>query len=417
MRRRVVITGLGVISPVGIGKDIFWENIKKGKSGISRISKFSVDDFPTKIAGEVKDFNPEDFIDKREARRLDRFSQFAIAATKLALEDSGWNPTEEEKENTAVIVTSGIGGFETLENQFRTLFEKGPNRISPFLIPMVIINIASGNISIFFGFKGPNYSPVSACASSAHAIGIGYRLVSSGEADFAIVGGSEASITPMGIAGFCALQALSTRNDEPEKASRPFDAKRDGFVMGEGAGILILEELNHALDRGARIYAEIVGFGASDDAYHITAPDPEGNGAVLSMKRAIKDANIRPEEINYINAHGTSTKLNDKIETLAIKKVFGEYAYKIPVSSTKSMIGHLLGAAASVESIATVLSIYEGILHPTINYEEKDPECDLDYVPNVARKWDVKYALKNSFGFGGQNATLIFKKYEDGKKE
>ncbi len=417
MRRRVVITGLGVISPVGIGKDIFWENIKKGKSGISRISKFSVDDFPTKIAGEVKDFNPEDFIDKREARRLDRFSQFAIAATKLALEDSGWNPTEEEKENTAVIVTSGIGGFETLENQFRTLFEKGSNRISPFLIPMVIINIASGNISIFFGFKGPNYSPVSACASSAHAIGIGYRLVSSGEADFAIVGGSEASITPMGIAGFCALQALSTRNDEPEKASRPFDAKRDGFVMGEGAGILILEELNHALDRGARIYAEIVGFGASDDAYHITAPDPEGNGAVLSMKRAIKDANIRPEEINYINAHGTSTKLNDKIETLAIKKVFGEYAYKIPVSSTKSMIGHLLGATASVESIATVLSIYEGILHPTINYEEKDPECDLDYVPNVARKWDVKYALKNSFGFGGQNATLIFKKYEDGKKE
>ncbi|MGB9788685.1 beta-ketoacyl-ACP synthase II [Dictyoglomus turgidum] len=412
MRRRVAITGLGVISPVGIGKDVFWENIKKGKSGISFISKFPTDDFPTKIAGEVKDFNPEEFIDKREARRLDRFSQFAIAATRLALEDSGWNPTEEEKENTAVIVTSGIGGFETLENQFRSLFEKGPNRISPFLIPMVIINIASGNISIFFGFKGPNYSPVSACASSAHAIGIGYRLVSTGEADFAIVGGSEASITPMGIAGFCALQALSTRNDEPEKASRPFDAKRDGFVMGEGAGILILEELNHAINRGARIYAEIVGFGASDDAYHITAPDPEGNGAVLSMKRAIKDAGINPEDINYINAHGTSTKLNDKIETLAIKKVFGEYAYKIPVSSTKSMVGHLLGAAASVESIATVLSIYEGIIHPTINYEEKDPECDLDYVPNVARKWDIKYALKNSFGFGGQNATLIFKKYE-----
>ncbi|MGC9001647.1 MAG: beta-ketoacyl-ACP synthase II [Dictyoglomus sp.] len=412
MRRRVAITGLGVISPVGIGKDVFWENIKKGKSGISFISKFPTDDFPTKIAGEVKDFNPEEFIDKREARRLDRFSQFAIAATRLALEDSGWNPTEEEKENTAVIVTSGIGGFETLENQFRSLFEKGPNRISPFLIPMVIINIASGNISIFFGFKGPNYSPVSACASSAHAIGIGYRLVSTGEADFAIVGGSEASITPMGIAGFCALQALSTRNDEPEKASRPFDAKRDGFVMGEGAGILILEELNHAINRGARIYAEIVGFGASDDAYHITAPDPEGNGAVLSMKRAIKDAGINPEDINYINAHGTSTKLNDKIETLAIKKVFGEYAYKIPVSSTKSMVGHLLGAAASVESIATVLSIYEGIIHPTINYEDKDPECDLDYVPNVARKWDIKYALKNSFGFGGQNATLIFKKYE-----
>ncbi|MFN3699542.1 MAG: beta-ketoacyl-ACP synthase II [Dictyoglomus sp.] len=413
MKRRVVVTGVGVISPVGIGKDNFWRNIKEGKSGISYISKFSTDDFPTKIAGEVKDFNPEDFIDKREVRRLDRFSQFAIAATKLALEDAGWNPTEEEKENTAVLVTSGIGGFETLENQFKILFEKGVNRVSPFLIPMVIINIASGNISIFFGFKGPNYSPVSACASSAHAIGLGYRLVSWGEADFAIVGGSEASITPMGIAGFCALQALSTQNDPPEKASRPFDAKRDGFVMGEGAGVLLLEELSHALKRGAPIYAEIVGFGSSDDAYHITAPDPEGNGAVLAMKRAIKDAGIEPQEVNYINAHGTSTKLNDKIETLAIKKVFGDYAYKIPVSSTKSMIGHLLGAAGAVESIATVLAIHDGIVPPTINYEEKDPDCDLDYVPNQARKWDVKYALKNSFGFGGQNATLIFKKYEE----
>jgi 3-oxoacyl-[acyl-carrier-protein] synthase II len=413
MRRRVVVTGLGVISPLGIGKDKFWDGIINGKSGISYITKFPVDDFPTKIAGEVKDFNPEDFIDRKEARRLDRFSQFAVAATKLAIEDANWNPTEEEKENTAVIVTSGIGGFETLENQFRVLFEKGVNRVSPFLIPMVIINIASGNISIFFGFKGPNYSPVSACASSAHAIGIGYRLVSFGEADFAIVGGSEASITPMGIAGFCALQALSTQNNPPEKASRPFDAKRDGFVMGEGAGILILEEMEHALKRGARIYAEIVGFGASDDAYHITAPDPEGNGAVLSMKRAIKDAQIDLKDINYINAHGTSTKLNDKIETLAIKKVFGDYAYNIPVSSTKSMIGHLLGAAGAVESIATVLSIYNGILHPTINYEEKDPECDLDYVPNESRKWEIKYALKNSFGFGGQNASLIFKKFEE----
>ncbi len=413
MKRRVVVTGVGVISPVGIGKDNFWRNIKEGKSGISYISKFSTDGFPTKIAGEVKDFNPEDFIDKREVRRLDRFSQFVIAATKLALEDAGWNPTEEEKENTAVLVTSGIGGFETLENQFKILFEKGVNRVSPFLIPMVIINIASGNISIFFGFKGPNYSPVSACASSAHAIGLGYRLISWGEADFAIVGGSEASITPMGIAGFCALQALSTQNDPPEKASRPFDAKRDGFVMGEGAGVLLLEELSHALKRGAPIYAEIVGFGSSDDAYHITAPDPEGNGAVLAMKRAIKDAGIEPQEVNYINAHGTSTKLNDKIETLAIKKVFGDYAYKIPVSSTKSMIGHLLGAAGAVESIATVLAIHDGIVPPTINYEEKDPDCDLDYVPNQARKWDVKYALKNSFGFGGQNATLIFKKYEE----
>ncbi len=413
MKRRVVVTGVGVISPLGIGKDVFWEGLKSGKSGISYISKFSTDDFPTKIAGEVKDFNPEDFIDKKEVRRLDRFSQFAVAATKLALEDASWVPNEEEKENTAVIVSSGIGGFETLGNQFQVLFEKGASRISPFVIPMVIINMAAGNISIFFGFKGPNFAPVSACAASSHAVGVGYRIVASGETDFAIVGGTEASITSMGVAGFCALQALSTRNDSPEKASRPFDAKRDGFVMGEGAGILVIEELNHALNRGARIYAEIVGFGASDDAYHITAPDPEGNGATLSMKRALKDANIKAQDINYINAHGTSTKLNDKIETLAIKKIFGEYAYKIPISSTKSMIGHLLGAAGAVESIATVLSIYEGTVHPTINYEEKDPECDLDYVPNVGRKVDIKYALKNSFGFGGQNASLIFKKFED----
>ncbi|HOJ93303.1 MAG TPA: beta-ketoacyl-ACP synthase II [Dictyoglomaceae bacterium] len=413
MKRRVVVTGVGVISPLGVGKDVFWEGLKNGRSGISYISKFPTDDFSTKIAGEVKDFNPEDFIDKKEVRRLDRFSQFAVAATKLALEDASWVPNEEEKENTAVIVSSGIGGFETLGNQFQVLFEKGASRISPFVIPMVIINMAAGNISIFFGFKGPNFAPVSACAASSHAVGVGYRIVASGETDFAIVGGTEASITSMGVAGFCALQALSTRNDSPEKASRPFDAKRDGFVMGEGAGILILEELNHALNRGARIYAEIVGFGASDDAYHITAPDPDGNGATLSMKRALKDANISAEDINYINAHGTSTKLNDKIETLAIKKIFGEYAYKIPISSTKSMVGHLLGAAGAVESIATVLSIYEGTVHPTINYEEKDPDCDLDYVPNVVRKVDIKYALKNSFGFGGQNASLIFKKFED----
>jgi len=415
MRRRVVITGLGVISPVGIGKDIFWENIKKGKSGISRISKFSVDDFPTKIAGEVKDFNPEDFIDKREARRLDRFSQFAIAATKLALEDSGWNPTEEEKENTAVIVTSGIGGFETLENQFRTLFEKGPNRISPFLIPMVIINIASGNISIFFGFKGPNYSPVSACASSAHSIGEAFKIIQRGDADCMIVGGAEAPITPLGVAGFANMRALSTRNNEPDKASRPFDKERDGFVMGEGAAVLVLEELNFALKRGAKIYAEIVGYGASADAYHITAPCEDGEGAYMAMKKALEDAGISPDEIDYINSHGTATPRGDIAETLAIKKLLGERAYKVPVNATKSLVGHLLGAAGALEGAVTALSIKEGIIHPTRNLTNPDPECDLDYVKDGARKINIRYALSNSFGFGGHNASLLFKKFEEGK--
>lgn len=411
MKRTVVVTGVGVISPIGIGKEKFWDNLVKGRSGISYIEKFPTDDFPTKIAGEVKDFNPEDFIDKKEARRLDRFSQFAISATKLALEDANWNPSEEEKENTAVIVASGIGGLETLENQFRVLFEKGPNKVSPFVVPMMIINMAAGNISIQFGFKGPNFATVTACAASSHAIGLGYKLVANGEVDCAIVGGTEASITPMGLAGFCSIQALSTQNDPPEKASKPFDARRDGFVMAEGCGILVLESLDHALKRNARIYAEIVGFGASDDAYHITAPDPQGYGAYLSMKRALMDAGITPEMVDYINAHGTSTKLNDKIETLAIKKVFGEHAYKLAISSNKSVFGHALGAAGALESVATVLSIYYGVVPPTINYEEKDPDCDLDYVPNKARDMDIRYALKNSFGFGGQNASLVFKKH------
>lgn len=415
MKRRVVITGMGVISPIGIGKEKFWENLKNGKSGISYIEKFPTDEYPTKIAGEVKDFNPEDYIDKKETKRLDRFCQFALASTILALKDAEWEPAEEEKENTAVIVASGIGGLETLENQFKVLFEKGPKRVSPFVIPMMIINMAAGNISIQFGFKGPNFAPVTACAASSHAIGYGYKLVSQGETEIAIVGGSEASITPMGLAGFCSIQALSTQNDPPEKASKPFDARRDGFVMAEGCGILVLESLEHALKRNARIYAEIAGFGTSDDGYHITAPDPEGNGALLSMKRAILDAGISPEMIDYINAHGTSTKLNDKIETLAIKKLFGEHAYKLAVSSNKSIFGHALGAAGALESIATVLSIYHGVIPPTINYEEKDPECDLDYVPNKARIQEIKYALKNSFGFGGQNASLVFKKYSNEK--
>jgi 3-oxoacyl-[acyl-carrier-protein] synthase II len=411
MKRRVVVTGVGVVSPIGIGKEKFWENLKNGKSGISYINKFPVEDYPTKIAGQVEDFNPEDFIDKKDAKRLDRFCQFALASAMMALDDSGWKPSEEEKENTAVIVASGIGGLETLENQFKILLEKGPKRVSPFVVPMMIINMAAGNIAIYFGFKGPNFAPVTACAASSHAIGYGYKLIAQGEVDCAIVGGTEASITPMGLAGFCSIQALSTQNDPPEKASKPFDARRDGFVMSEGAGILVLESLEHATKRNARIYAEIVGFGASDDGYHITAPDPDGKGAILSMKRAIQDAGITPEMIDYINAHGTSTKLNDKIETLAIKKLFCEHAYKLSISSNKSIFGHLLGAAGAVESIATVLSIYEGIIPPTINYEERDPDCDLDYVPNKARVKDINYALKNSFGFGGQNASIVFKKY------
>ncbi len=415
MKKRVVVTGVGVVSPIGIGKDKFWENLKNGKSGISYIERFPTDDYPTKIAGEIKDFNPEDFIDKREVRRLDRFCQFALASTMLALKDADWEPTEEEKENTAVIVASGIGGLETLESQFRILFEKGPKKVSPFVVPMMIINMASGNIAIQYGFKGPNFAPVTACAASSHAVGYGYKLIAQGEVECAIVGGTEASITPMGLAGFCAIQALSTQNDPPEKASKPFDARRDGFVMSEGAGILILESLEHALKRNARIYAEIIGFGTSDDGYHITAPDPEGIGAMLAMKRAILDSGISFDMIDYINAHGTSTKLNDKVETLAIKKLFGEHAYRLAISSNKSIFGHLLGAAGAVECVATVLSIYNGIIPPTINYEEKDPDCDLDYVPNKARVKEIRYALKNSFGFGGQNASLVFKKYSNEK--
>jgi 3-oxoacyl-[acyl-carrier-protein] synthase II len=410
MKRRVVITGIGVVSPIGSDVKTFWENAISGKSGIRRITKFNPEGFPVQIAGEVKDFNPEKYFDKKEIRRTDPFIQFAIAASVQAVEDSGLLDSKFDPERVGVLIGSGIGGLTTIETQYQILIEKGPRKISPYCVPMEIINMASGLVSIRFGFKGPNISVVTACATGTHAIGEAYRTILYGSADVMIAGGAESCITPLSVAGFASARALSTRNDEPEKASRPFEKNRDGFVMGEGAGIVVLEEYEHAKKRGAKIYAEIVGYGTSGDAYHMTAPAPNGEGAKRAMLNALKDAGISPEEIDYINAHGTSTKLNDLYETIAIKEVFGEHAYKIGISSLKSMIGHLLGAAGGVESVASVLTIHTGIIPPTINYEEKDPECDLDYVPNVAREQKVNYVLKNSFGFGGTNACLVFKK-------
>jgi len=412
MQNRVVVTGIGAVTPVGIGKEKFWDALINGKSGISIIDKFDVTDYPVKIAGQVKDFNPADFIDKREYKKMDRFTQFAVAAAGLAIEDSGLHQEKYDETRMGVILGSGIGGIETIELQHEKLLKKGPKRISPFFISMLISNMAAGQISMLFRAKGPNLTVVTACASGANAIGEAFKTIQRGAADIVITGGTEASITPLAIAGFSSMRALSTRNDEPEKASRPFDADRDGFVMGEGAGILILESLEHAVKRNARIYAEVIGYGLSADAYHLTQPDPEGEGAATAMKMALEEGDLKPEEVDYINAHGTSTPYNDKFETIAIKKVFGEHAYNLMVSSIKSMTGHLLGAAGGVEAIATVLSIYNGIVPPTINYEKEDPECDLDYVPNKARKAPVKVALSNSFGFGGHNATLAFKKIE-----
>ncbi len=413
MRNRVVVTGIGAVTPVGIGKEEFWDALINGKSGISHIDRFDVTDYPVKIAGQVKDFNPTDFIDRREYKKMDRFTQFAVAAAGLAVEDSGLQQGKYDETRMGVILGSGIGGIETIEVQHKKLLEKGPKKVSPFFIPMLISNMAAGQISMFFRAKGPNLTVVTACAAGTNAIGEAFKTIQRGAADIVITGGTEASITPLAIAGFSSMRALSTRNDEPEKASRPFDADRDGFVMGEGAGILVLESLEHAVKRSARIYAEIVGYGLSADAYHLTQPDPAGEGAAAAMKMALEDGNLKPEEVDYINAHGTSTPYNDKFETIAIKKVFGEHAYNLMVSSIKSMTGHLLGAAGGVEAIASVLSIYDGVVPPTINYEKKDPECDLDYVPNKARKTLVKVALSNSFGFGGHNATLAFKKIEN----
>lgn len=412
-RRRVVVTGVGVVSPLHATTEGTWEGLVTGRNGVGRITRFDSTDFPVQFAAEVSDFDPLVYIEKKDLKKMDLFIQFAIAAAEQAMAMANLKIKPEEADRAGVLVGSGIGGFPMIEKQHKILLEKGPRRITPFFIPAVIVNLAAGMISIRTGAKGPNSATCTACSTGAHAIGDAYRIIQRGEADVMIAGGTEGAITPLSIAGFAAMRALSTRNDEPEKASRPFDAKRDGFVMGEGAGILILESLEHAMDRGAPILAEIVGYGMTGDAYHMTAPDPEGDGAVRVMKRAIEDSGLKPEDIDYINAHGTSTPFNDKIETLAIKKVFGDHAYKLAVSSTKSMTGHLLGAAGGLESAISVLTIVHQVIPPTINYEEPDPECDLDYVPNQARKQNVRVAMSNSFGFGGTNACLIFKKFED----
>jgi 3-oxoacyl-[acyl-carrier-protein] synthase II len=415
--RRVVITGLGAITPLGQTVKETWENLVKGKSGVGYIDRFDTSNLPVKIAAQIRNFDPLKRLSQKEAgvpiKKLDLFSIYALWAAEEAIEDSALLKGPFDPDRVGVIIASGIGGVETLEREIIVGYTKGYDRISPYLIPMMIPDMASGLIAIKYRFKGPNYCTVSACASSAHAIGDAFRLIRYGDADVMIVGGSEAPIIPTAVAGFSSMKALSTRNDEPEKASRPFDRDRDGFVMGEGAAVLVLEEYEHAMRRGAKIYAELVGYGATADAYHITAPCVDGEGAVKCMLRALEDAKLSPDEVDYINAHGTSTKLNDAAETLAIKKVFGERAYKIPISSTKSMIGHLLGAAGAIEAVATIMTIHTGIIHPTINYENPDPECDLDYVPNEARKKEVNVAISNSFGFGGHNVCLVFKKFEE----
>lgn len=410
MKRRVVITGLGMVTPVGTGKTVFWDNLLAGKSGIDRVQSFNVDDYPTQVAAEVKDFHPADYMDKKESRRMDRFSQFAVAAAKLAWEDAKLDLSAIDNQRVGVSVGSGIGGITTIQEQVQVLNDKGPRRVSPFFVPMLIANMASGYISIEFGLKGPNTTIVTACATGTHSIGEALKTIQLGAADVMVAGGAEAAIVPVAFAGFCALRAMTSSNDDPQRASRPFDSNRDGFVMGEGAGIVILEELEHALARGANIYAEVAGYGLSSDAYHITAPDPDGAGAQLCMSMAIKDAGVSPQDVDYINAHGTSTPLNDKTETLAIKQVFGEHAYELAVSSTKSMTGHLLGAAGGIEAIICALAIETGMIPPTINLEHPDPECDLNYVPNQALARPVQTAMSNSFGFGGTNASLIFKK-------
>ncbi|KHD36534.1 3-oxoacyl-ACP synthase [Clostridium acetobutylicum] len=411
MNRRVVITGIGAVTPVGNNADSFWCSIKEGKCGIDKIKAFDATDFKVKLAAEVKDFNAEDFIDKREANRMDRFSQFAIVAADEAIKDSKLDLESIDKNRFGVIVGSGIGGIGTIEKQDEKLITKGPGRVSPMTIPMIIANMASGNLAIRYGAKGICTTIVTACASANNSIGESFRNIKFGYSDVMISGGSEAGITPLSLAGFASMKAV-TKSEDPKRASIPFDKDRSGFVMGEGSGIVILEELEHALKRGAKIYAEIVGYGATCDAYHITSPAPNGEGGARAMKLAMEEDNVKPEDISYINAHGTSTAYNDSFETQAIKTVLGEYAYKVPVSSTKSMTGHLLGAGGAVEAIICAKAIEEGFIPPTIGYKEADPECDLDYVPNEGRNAEVNYVLSNSLGFGGHNATLLFKKYK-----
>ena len=413
--RRVVVTGLGAVTPIGNNVKDFWSNLVAGVSGIDVIKRFDpvAIGLPVIIAGEVKNLNPEQFLDSKELKRMSDFVKFAVIAAKEAIQDSGLELDKIDLTKAGVIVGTGIGGLRDIEEQQKVVMEKGVRRVSPFFIPSGISNMASGYISIEFGFKGPNSCVVTACATGTHSIGDAFKIIQRGDADIMIAGGTESAITPLGIAGFANMKALSTRNDEPQKASRPFDLERDGFVMGEGAGIVVLEELEHAKKRGAKIYAEVVGYGLTGDAYHITAPCADADGAKRVIMMALNDARINPDEVDYINAHGTSTPLNDKIETLAIKEVFKDHAYKLKVSSNKSMIGHLLGAAGAVEAVATVLTIKNGVIPPTINYEHPDPECDLDYVPNKAIEYPVKVAISNSFGFGGTNACLAFKAFEN----
>lgn len=412
MKRRVVVTGMGIVSPLGIGLENNWAAICQGRSGIGPITKFDTTEYPCKIAGEVKNFDPSAYIDKKDQKKMDIFIQFALAAGTMAIKQSGLVIDESTADRVGVLVGSGLGGLSTIEKYHTMLLENGPKKVSPFFVPMLIVNLAPGQISIYFGCRGPNSSVVTACATGNHSIGEAFRIIQRGDADAMIAGGVESTITPLAVAGFCALKALSTRNDEPQKASRPFEKNRDGFVMSEGAGILVLEDLDKAQQRNATIFAEIVGFGCNADAYHITAPSPNGEGAAKCMQLTLDDAGLKPEDIAYINAHGTSTPMNDLSETMAMKTVFRDHIKKLPVSSTKSMTGHLLGASGGVEAIFSLLAIRDSIIPPTINYEEPDPECDLDYVPNVARKKEVRIVMSNSFGFGGTNATLIFKRFE-----
>ena len=412
MKRRVVVTGMGIVSPLGIGLEDNWAAICQGRSGIGPITKFDTSEYPCKIAGEVKNFDPDAYIDKKDQKKMDIFIQFALAAGTMAIKQSGLVIDESTADRVGVLVGSGLGGLQTIEKYHTMLLKSGPKKVSPFFVPMLIVNLAPGQISIYFGCRGPNSSVVTACATGNHSIGEAFRIIQRGDADAMIAGGVESTITPLAVAGFCALKALSTRNDEPRKASRPFEKNRDGFVMAEGAGILVLEDLEKAQQRGATIFAEIVGFGCNADAYHITAPSPNGEGAAKCMQLTLDDAGLKPEDIDYINAHGTSTPMNDLSETIAMKTVFRDHIKNLPVSSTKSMTGHLLGASGGVEAIFSLLAIRDSIIPPTINYEEPDPECDLDYVPNVARNKEVRIVMSNSFGFGGTNATLIFKRFE-----
>lgn len=407
---RVVVTGIGLVTALGTGVEKTWSGVKSGGNPVSRIASFDVSDYSTQIGAEVTDFNPEDWLDKKDARKVDRFIAFAQAGATMALEDSGLVVTDENREGIGVLIGAGIGGLQTLGEQHKRHLESGPSRVSPFLVPYMIPDMASGWVSIFYGLKGPNSCVVTACATGANSIGDAYEIIRRGDAIAMVAGGAEAPINEIGLAGFCAARAMTTRNDDPKRASRPFDKERDGFIIGEGAGVLVLEDYDYAVARGAKIYGELVGYGMTADAFHITQPDPDGAGATRVMRMALQKADLKPEDVSYINAHGTSTFYNDKQETGAIKQAFGEHAYKIPVSSTKSMLGHSLGATGAVEAIFCLLAMQDSFVPPTINYENPDPDCDLDYVPNVGRNQEVNVALTNSFGFGGHNACLIFKK-------